>query len=118
MIKFVNDVDSGSEGGTVTFPFRHSVMEASITWSPDNGTCESEISGMDVVVRCSGLTKGVEYTVTVEGILVVSGQQLPFMFFELLLPMKSSSPPSTSGLWMRDYCIHGNFHRSLIFIGV
>ena len=96
-------MDPGSESGTVTFPFRHSVMEASVTWLPDNGTCESEISGMDVIAHCSGLTNGVKYTVTVEGILVVDGQQLPFTFSEMLIPMESPSPSFTSGLWKKDY---------------
>lgn len=90
-------VEAASEMGTITFQFEHAVMEASVTWSPDNGTCDSMLSGMNVMVTCSNLTNGVEYTVTIEGSLDVNGQELPFTFSELLTPEEPRSP-STAGL--------------------
>ena len=96
-IKYANVVDPGSEGGAVTFPFRHPVMEASVTWSPDDGMCDTVLSEMTVTVNFSGLNNSVEYTMTVDGVLVLNGQQLPFTLSESLTPMDSSPPPPTSG---------------------
>ena len=90
-------MDFGSEMGTVMFRFQHAVMEASVSWSPDNGTCDSALSGMNVIVTCSCLTNDVKYTVTIEGSLDISGQQLPFTFSQLLTPMVPPPPPTTSG---------------------
>ena len=98
-------VDPGSEEGNVTFPFLYMVeadLPVTVSWSPGNGTCGIILIEMDktIIVTCSGLENDVEYTVTVEGILLVDEKQLPFTFSRMFTPMDLPAlPPSSSGLW-------------------
>ena len=84
--------------GTVTFPFRHTVMETGllvdVSPSPVDTTCGSTVSEMAVIVSCSDLTNNEGYTVTLRGTLSVEETLLPFTFSETLYP--------TAGLWLKD----------------
>ena len=95
-VKYDNVVNLGSEIGTIIFQFRHTVIEASVTWSSDNGACDSMLSGMNVMVTCSDLTNDVDYTVTIQGILDVNQQQLPFIFSQLVTPVEPPLPTTIS----------------------
>ena len=96
-LKNENVVEPGSEMGTVTFPFRHAVMETGllvdVSPSPVNSTCGSTLSEMAVIVSCSDLTNNEGYTVTLRGTLSVEETLLPFTFSETLYP--------TAGLWLK-----------------
>ena len=92
-------MELASEMAIVTFPFQHVVMETgllvNITPSPVNEACERTLSEMAVIVSCSGLMRGMGYTVTLRGTVSVEETLLPFTFSELLNSM--SSPPFTTG---------------------
>ena len=111
-IKYKNVVESAPEMGTVTFPFRHAVMEtgllANVSPSPVNESCNRTLSEMAVIVSCSNLSNDMEYTVTLRGTLLVEEASLPFSFSDLLNRMSSPSQPSITGLWLKDcvdmYC--------------
>ena len=104
VIKDENVVEPGSEMGTVTFPFRHSVMETgllvNVSPSPVDTTCGSTISQRVVIVNCSDLANNEGYTMTLRGTLFVEETLLPFTFSETIYP--------TAGLWLKC-CINGTF---------
>ena len=81
---------------TVTFPFRHDVMEIVVSPSPVNTSCSSTITQMAVIISCSELTNGMGYTVTLRGTLSVEETLLPFTFSESFTP--------TAGLWL-NHCV-------------
>ena len=101
-------MEPSSEMGTVTFPFRHTVMETgllvNVSPSPVDTTCSGTVSEMAVIVSCSDLTNNERYTVTLRGTLSVEEILLPFTFSETLYP--------TAGLWLKG-CIDVLFTSSL-----
>ena len=97
-MKYDNVVEPASEMSTVTFPFRHNVMEVIVPPSPVNTSCSTTVKERAVIISCSDLMNGMGYTVTLRGTLSVEETLLPFFFSESVTPTSSPPHPTTTGL--------------------